>query len=75
MLSVAMALHMLAAILMLMHLWRYAVNGRGIPLFETLSEGTFYCTVSTLTHKERFSVSLEGARSDGMLNSQAQIDF
>ncbi len=43
MLSVAMALHMLAAILMLIHLWRYSVNGRGIPLFETLSEGTVCC--------------------------------
>ncbi|XP_064394157.1 integral membrane protein GPR180-like [Halichondria panicea] len=40
MLSVAMALHMLAAILMLIHLWRYSVNGRGIPLFETLSEAS-----------------------------------
>lgn len=39
MLSIAMALHMLAAVLMLIHLWVYSVNGRGIPFFETLSEG------------------------------------
>lgn len=39
MLSAAMGLHMMAAILMLAHLWRYSVNGEGIPVFETLSEG------------------------------------
>ena len=38
MLSVAMGLHILAAVLMLLHLWRYSYNGRGIPTFETLSE-------------------------------------
>ncbi len=39
MLSVAIALHVMSTILVLVHLWRYSVNGWGIPLFETLSEG------------------------------------
>lgn len=38
MLSVAMGLHMLAAVLMLSHLWRYSTNGEGIPFLEALSE-------------------------------------
>lgn len=38
MLSIAMGLHFCAAVLMLLHLWRYSVNGEGIAVFETFSE-------------------------------------
>jgi hypothetical protein len=38
MLTLAMGLHFISAILMLIHLWRYSSNGEGIPMFSVLSE-------------------------------------
>jgi hypothetical protein len=38
MLSLAMGLHFTSAILMLVHLWRYSINGTGIAIFSVLSE-------------------------------------